>query len=129
MRHWVSALLFTLAAGWFVAAQQPPADPGRLVIRPGGKGAEPVGPAGKEPDKAGFLVIRPTGKGATTTQVGDPKRDAWRHARITAKGNFHFASARNTRAWLSVAASVPGTLPTQGWGKRPTATFWPRRSA
>src|SRR5437899_102773 len=81
MRTWIASLLFLLSAAWFAAAQPPAgADPGKIVIRPGGKGAEPVGPGGTThpteavPDKAGFIVIRPNGKGVTTTQVTEPKQ-------------------------------------------------------
>lgn len=63
MRIGLPSLLFFLSAAW-VSAGQPPAGPpdfDKLVIKPGGKGAVPVGSG----EKAGFLVIRPNGKGAT----------------------------------------------------------------
>jgi transglutaminase-like putative cysteine protease len=74
MRIGASSLLFLLTAGWFASAQQPGAqpDPGKLVIRPGGKGVETVRPGetgsggGSGPDeKAGFIVIRPGGNGVS----------------------------------------------------------------
>ncbi len=88
MRIWLPPCLFLLCAAWFVAAQPPagsPNDPpGKLVIRPGGKGVEttrPSDPATTSPssgtdEKAGFIVIRPGGKGAvyTTTQTTEPKQ-------------------------------------------------------
>jgi Transglutaminase-like superfamily len=81
MRTWIASLLFLFSAAWFAAAQPPAgSDPGKIVIRPGGKGAEPVGPGGTTgpaevvPDKAGFIVIRPNGKGVTTTQTTEPKQ-------------------------------------------------------
>jgi hypothetical protein len=72
MRVAASSLLFFLGVAWCASAQQPPAGgPGKLVIRPGGKGVETVAPGGTggtgaatDPDeKAGFLVIRPGGNG------------------------------------------------------------------
>jgi len=79
MRIWLTPLLFLLSAAC-VAATQPPAtppDPGKFVIRPGGKGAEPVKPGVDDPaEKAGFIIIRPGGKGTTTFQVGEPKPPA-----------------------------------------------------
>src|SRR5262245_16954059 len=79
MRIWLTPLLFLLSAVCVTAAQPPatPPDPGKFVIRPGGKGAEPVKPGANEPtEKAGFIIIRPGGKGTTTFQVGEPKPPA-----------------------------------------------------
>jgi transglutaminase-like putative cysteine protease len=77
MRIGFSTFLFLLGAVAVGAAAQPPDGPGRLVIRPGGKGAEPIEPGEKEPgDKAGFIIIRPNGKGITTSQVATPKLPA-----------------------------------------------------
>ncbi len=80
MRIGLSSLLFLLTASCFVAGQQPvlPPDPSKLVIRPGGKGAESLGQEKVLGNKDGFLIIRPNGKGTTTTtqttQVGEPQR-------------------------------------------------------
>lgn len=71
MRIWLAPLLFLLAIGWMVTAQPPPPAPGsgKLVIRPGGKGAEVVGTDGPDKptdEKPGYIVIRPGGKRLTT---------------------------------------------------------------
>lgn len=79
MRTSCAAVLFLLSA-WAATAQSPtsplsPGDAGKLVIRPGGKGAVPLAPGEREPgDKAGFLIIRPNGKGITTSPVAAPKQ-------------------------------------------------------
>lgn len=78
MRIYIAPLLFCLAAGWVASGQQAglPPDPGQLVIRPGGKGAEPVVPGGNAKDsdeKPGFIIIRPGAKRTTTAiQTGQP---------------------------------------------------------
>lgn len=86
MRTGIASCLFLLSASLFAAAQPPtaPPDPGKLVIRPGGKGVETVTPGTTTPgkggtpapdDKAGFIVIRPGGKGAATApQLPEPKQ-------------------------------------------------------
>ena len=62
MRTELTTLLFIMSAT-LVAAAQPPAVPpaaGKLIIRPGGKGA--VDPRETDPvQKEGFIIIRPTG--------------------------------------------------------------------
>jgi hypothetical protein len=73
MRIWLTPFLFLLSAGWAALAQQsggPASEAGKIVIRPGGKGAETVRPesGGAGPDeKAGFIVIRPGGRGILNT--------------------------------------------------------------
>lgn len=80
MRTATASILFILSIAFFATAQSPvaptaPPDPGKLVIRPGGKGAVPVGSGEMDPDeKPGFVIIRPNGKGTTTTQVTEPKQ-------------------------------------------------------
>jgi transglutaminase-like putative cysteine protease len=77
MRMGLPAALFLLAAACVSAAQPPtvPAGPGKLVIRPGGSGAVPVGPGGTDPDeKPGFIVIRPNGKGVLNRPPAAPKQ-------------------------------------------------------
>src|SRR5689334_13816026 len=81
----VSAVFLLSAAAWSAPAQPPagsPPDSGKIVIRPGGKGAEtvpgtrlPTGGAGPD-EKDGFIVIRPGGKGVltTTTPTTSPKQ-------------------------------------------------------
>ena len=63
MRTGLTLPLVILSAA-LVAAAQPPAIPpaaGKLIIRPGGKGA--VDPRETDPvEKDGFIIIRPNGK-------------------------------------------------------------------
>ena len=76
MRSGIATFLFLLSAAWGIAQPpSPPPDLGRLIIRPGGKGAVPLPPGEKEPaEKPGFIIIRPNGKGITTSQVATSKR-------------------------------------------------------
>ena len=77
MRIGISTLLFILSSAWVADAQPPvtPPDPGKLIIRPGGKGAVPFEALGREPgEKAGFIVIRPGGNSTPRPSLDDPRQ-------------------------------------------------------
>jgi hypothetical protein len=120
MRFGASSLLFLLSAGWFASAQPPvpgtPPDPGKFVIRPGGKGVETTRPGetGSGPDeKAGFLIIRPGGTGLS---------GAARTTQSTRPGPTTIPNPANPTATLN--APPPGPQPTEAKDGKPIFDYW-----
>jgi hypothetical protein len=129
MRVGASSLLFFLAAGWFASAQPPSAaqpDPGKFVIRPGGKGVETTKPGdagGSGPDeKAGFLVIRPGGKGLSgATQTTQPVQPT----QPTQPGPTTIPTPANPPAAVATLnVPPPGPQPTEVKDGKPIFDYW-----
>ena len=109
MRIAIASIVFMVSVAVFAGAQPPTAPPesGKFAIRPGGKGAVPVGD--KEPDeKPGFVIIRPNGKGITTSQVTEPKQPV--------------LVAKSPAGMLSVPA--PGPQPKDVKDGKPIFDYW-----
>src|SRR4051794_1841469 len=109
MRLAIFAALF-ICSSWLTAIAQPPTtanDPTKLVIRPGGKGAEPIDSI---PDKDGFIVIRPNGKGLTTIQTSQPTQPQPKLVQVPA------AAAMNV--------PPPGPQPKEAKDGKPLFEYW-----
>jgi hypothetical protein len=75
MRVGLLVILVIFSAVWAASAQPPgpPPGPGKLLIRPGGKGAVDPRDDGP-PEKAGFIIIRPNGKTASNPTINSPRQ-------------------------------------------------------